>query len=423
MMTKSPAPHRLVFNLQFAIGIRQFAIVWLVLLALTSTARAAPPLAVPIDEKPFAADLTAVSNEGILTFTADGKPKQLRLADLVCWGTLREPRRGPLLALADGGLLAADVLGADKDRLDVDSELFGRLNLPLDALSGVVFSLPGAGRERERLLGRLAAAAGDSDRLLLENGDELAGTLESIGDKLAKLQTDAGLANVELGRVSAVIFNPRLRGKPESKTPCTWLGFADGSRLHAKSFSVLSLGEGQGARVGETVQFSVLGQNWKSPLKSLAYIQPLSGHALYLSDLKPAEYRHVPYLSITWPYQFDRNALGGDLRAGGRLYLKGIGMHSAARLNYALPPGAKRFQAEVALDDAAGGDGSVRFRVFVDGKEIYASSPVRGEMPPAPIDVDVSAAKRLDLVVDFADRADVQDRADWLNARLVMEAQ
>ena len=114
---------------------------------------------------------------------------------------------------------------------------------------------------------------------------------------------------------------------------------------------------------------------------------------------------------------------GGWLRAGGRLYLKGIGMHSAARLSYALPPGAKRFQAEAALDDAAGGDGSVRFRVFVDGKELYGSPPVRGEMPPAPIDVDISGGKRLDLVVDFADRADVQDRADWLNARLVTESQ
>jgi hypothetical protein len=83
-----------------------------------------------------------------------------------------------------------------------------------------------------------------------------------------------------------------------------------------------------------------------------------------------------------------------------------------------LPPGVKRFQAEAALDDL-GVEGSVRFRVFVDGKEKYSSPTLRSGMPPLPLDVDVSGAKRLELVVDFADRADVQDRADWLDARLI----
>jgi hypothetical protein len=40
-------------------------------------------------------------------------------------------------------------------------------------------------------------------------------------------------------------------------------------------------------------------------------------------------------------------------------------------------------------------------------------------MKPTPISVDLSGAKQLDLVVDYADRADVLDHADWLNARLI----
>ena len=164
----------------------------------------------------------------------------------------------------------------------------------------------------------------------------------------------------------------------------------------------------------------MLNQTWKTAAKNLVFVQPLSGRTEYLSDFKPVEYRHVPYLSIAWPYGTDRNVQGGLLRVGGRLYLKGIGMHSAARSSYELPPGAKRFQAEAALDDAAAGEGSVRFRVFVDDKEKYTSPTVRGGAAPLPIDVDLAGGKRLDLVVDFADRADVQDRADWVNARLIM---
>ena len=94
-------------------------------------------------------------------------------------------------------------------------------------------------------------------------------------------------------------------------------------------------------------------------------------------------------------------------------------MHSAARLTYNLDQPYKSFQAELAVDDSASGGGSVRFRVFVDGQEKFTSETIRGGMKPMPINVDLPGAKQLDLVVDYADRADVLDRADWLNARLI----
>jgi hypothetical protein len=409
-------------NLQFAITNYQFAILPLLILILSSSsaALAAPPLAVPIDGKPFNAELTAISGDGTLLFSVDDKPKQLPVADLVSWGAPSEPRRGPVVVLADGGLLLADVLGADKDRLDVDTELFGRLKLPLEHLAGVIYRLPGAVRERDRLIDRLASAPGDSDRLLLENGDELAGTLEAIDDKFAKLQAEAGPANVELTRIEAIVFNPQLKSKLDEKSPRTWLGFNDGSRLLAKSISPLPKGEGQGVRAEQALQFSSFNQTVKTSSKNLVFLQPLTGRAAYLTQFKPTDYRHVPYLSIAWPYGTDRNVEGGFLRVGGRLYLKGIGLHSAARLSYELPPGVKRFQAEAAIDDSAA-HGSVRFRVFLDGKEKFTSPTVRSGMAPVPIEVDLSGGKRLDLVVDFADRADVQDWADWLDARVIME--
>ena len=77
-----------------------------------------------------------------------------------------------------------------------------------------------------------------------------------------------------------------------------------------------------------------------------------------------------------------------------------------------------RFQAELGIDDSTGGRGSVQFRVLVDGQERFASPIIRGGNPPVPVSVDVAGAKKLELVVDYADRADVLDHADWLNARL-----
>ncbi len=59
------------------------------------------------------------------------------------------------------------------------------------------------------------------------------------------------------------------------------------------------------------------------------------------------------------------------------------------------------------------------FRVLVDGQERFTSPIVRGGDAPLPVSVDVRGAKKLELLVDYADRADVLDHADWLDARLV----
>jgi hypothetical protein len=78
----------------------------------------------------------------------------------------------------------------------------------------------------------------------------------------------------------------------------------------------------------------------------------------------------------------------------------------------------KRFQADLGIDDSTNGQGSVQFRVLVDGEEKFVSPIVRGGKPPVPVSIDITGAKTLELVVDYADRADVLDHADWLNARL-----
>jgi endo-alpha-N-acetylgalactosaminidase len=144
----------------------------------------------------------------------------------------------------------------------------------------------------------------------------------------------------------------------------------------------------------------------------------------YLSDLKPASYRHIPFLQLTWPYHADRSVAGAALRAGGKLYAKGLGMHSPARITYDLDGPYKRFDAEVAIDAEAGPRGSVVVRVFTDGgdgvwQEKARSEILRGGQPAVPISVDLAGAKRISLLVDFADRGDEQDHVDWLNARLV----
>jgi hypothetical protein len=154
-------------------------------------------------------------------------------------------------------------------------------------------------------------------------------------------------------------------------------------------------------------------------------VQPLGGRTTYLSDLKPAGYQQIPFLNVSWPLHSDQNVLGTQLRGGGgRLYLKGLGMHSAARVTYDLAGPYRALAAEVAIDDQTAGCGSAIVRVYTDDGSGHAQLKydgpiIRGGAAPLPISVDLAGAKRVSLLVDFADQGDVEAHVDWLNARLL----
>ena len=380
------------------------------LLAGSSPAPAQTYPAIPVDGEPFEASVSAIDAELRITFTTAGESRVLPAGELVCWGSWADVRRGPVLVLAGGSLIVADLFEADKERLTADSALFGPLEIPLEMVAGAAFRLPANRLARDRLLDRIADASGDSDRVILANGDEVAGRVEAIRDDVISLETTVGSVDVELGRVQALVFNPALLDRGTRDGLHLAAGFSDGTRLITDRLVL----------AGESLSIDAAGGlRWSTAPGELVAIQPFGGRVTYLSDLRAAGDRHVPFLELPWPYRTDRNVAAGRLRSGGRLYLKGLGVHSASRLTYRLDKPYRRFDVELAIDDLTAGRGSVRFRVFVDGRVRHTSDTIRGGAAPVPVSVDVTGAKRLDLVVDFADRADEQDHANWLDARLV----
>jgi hypothetical protein len=236
-----------------------------------------------------------------------------------------------------------------------------------------------------------------------------------MDDNRVVLQAKADPLEVKIDTLLAILFDPTLADAPRVDGLRVVVGFGDGSRVT----SVEMVADAQSALLKLPG-----GAQLKAPTASIVSLQILGGRAVYLSDLKPTSYRHLPYLQLSWPYQDDRNVLSSALRAQRRLYLKGLGMHSPSRLTYELDQPYRRFDAQVAIDDATRGRGSVVFRVFVDDgsgtwQERADSGIVRGRQPPKPISVDLAGAKRISLLVDFADRGDELDHADWLGARLV----
>lgn len=405
------------------------------------------PLLHTIDGRRRPAELYSVG-DGKLSFQSAGQTVYVPAERLISWGAPVEPRGAPQVLLADGGLLAVrQVLKTDDDRLLVYSDTFDELAVPLELVAAVVFHPPIDPERRDLLARRLregggsgtstkpdkrpkpklakspagratgherSAPARNADRLLLENGDELSGHVVAVTDKGVEFTSEVGPISVGAERVVALALDPGLWRKAAASAQRRLVGFNDGTLLIATS---LTAAEGR-------VKLEVPGGlETTAKAEALVFLQTLGGQATYLSDLRPADYRHLPYLSERWDFQFDAAVNGARLRAGGRLYAKGIGMHSAARLTFRLQRPYRRFEAELAIDDQTSGRGSVVFRLFSGSQQIYQSPVVRGGAKPLGISVAVEGVQQLSLVVDYADRGDVLDRADWLNARLIEKSE
>jgi hypothetical protein len=395
---------------------------------------------VPLEGERVRAKLVSVDSGGMVEFhevslpaeagSPEGELRAISFEEFVRWGNPAELRPQIVVVLADGGRLvtAAAWAGGAAVRLEdesvvVLSDVFGEVSIPRPSVSGIVFAQRNHPRQREQLeqVVRTAeistSAATSADSILLSNNDRVAGSVTELAGGSLVLQVGAERVKLPLSRVEAVAFGGSRRLPAASRQSKIAVGMHDGSLLYTERIVAnekeLGFALAGGIKLGG------------GTVEDLAFMQSLGGPFVYLSDLEPADYRHVPYLAIAWPYRRDRNVLGEPLSVGGRRYLKGIGMHSASRLTYRLDGRYRRFDAVVALDDSAEEQGSVTFGVYVlrDGawKEAYTSGIVRGGEAPRPVSVNVHGAEGLTLTVDFADRGDELDRAVWLDARLVKE--
>jgi len=395
------------------------------------------PLAVPVDGQPFAAELVQVTPSWKIHFRQPASQPVISSADLISWGTPRVPGNRSHILLADGGLLIAKVERLNGDHLVISSDLWQQTLLPLETVRAILLHSPADPVQHDRWLDKIQRSTGNHDTLYLKNQDAVEGVLVGLSEISPERPAPAfqvrpgGGAKplmIPLKTVVAVRFNETLLRKPAMNHVRAEVGFRDGSWLHLQRVTVADQGlecELPGAVRIKThaPQQQLEGQkNPASPWQQVAVIRPRTDRVVYLGDLQPVDYKHIPFLDIQWPFRIDRNVLGGQLRVAGRWYRRGIGMHSTARLVYNVPVGCDRFQAEVGIDDQADRQGSVVFSLYVQKAgdqprwERVAASPVmRGGQSVKQLRIPLQDAKRIALVAECADQGDQRDLANWLN--------
>ena len=108
----------------------------------------------------------------------------------------------------------------------------------------------------------------------------------------------------------------------------------------------------------------------------------------------------------------DRN----PLKIGNETFEHGIGTHARSDVRIKTAGLATRFSAKVGVDAETGKRGSVQFLVLADGKRVYDSGKMRGGEAAKTVDVDITGAKVVRLIVEDGGDGMDYDHADWAEA-------
>ncbi len=127
------------------------------------------------------------------------------------------------------------------------------------------------------------------------------------------------------------------------------------------------------------------------------------------------------------PVEKDRS--NGEKSAGDGLpltlntvvYAKGLGAHAASDIRYAMNGTCTSFSTKVGVDDEAGSNGSITFRILADGTTLFDSGVMTGTSATQTATVNVTGRTTLQLVIDPG--ADMNyDHGDWADAQLTCGA-
>jgi hypothetical protein len=289
------------------------------------------------------------------------------------------------------------------------------LSLPLSAISVLWFADPASETDSALVRRRLLNASRRRDEVWLRNGDLVAGALTAVDKDDVHLEVERKGVAVERNKVAYIALSTELARTLRPKGVYARLTLADGSRIGVTVPRI------DGTSLAVRTLFDAA---LTVPLTDVVALDLHQGKAVYLAEVKPRSYKHVPWSAgLTWPYVANGSVSGHDLHLGGSFYDQGLGMHGTSSITYPLDGAYRRFEALVGLDDREGQNGRVRVRVLVDGKpsDLGWDRDLTIDDGAKPLRVNVTGANELTLIVERGRSGwwDQQGHVNWVDARLV----
>ncbi len=366
-----------------------------------------------LDHETFTGELVEFSLEGGLVLQTQGGRETLSVASTdivqIQHASPATSTTPPLsVVLVGGDRLFGTITGSGPDQIIMDTVIGSELAIPLDRIRACLTaraSSPKWQRSTERFL----STGGDGDdRLLMSNGDVLAGFVLTIEPEYVTFEHQDRELKIRLDLIVALAMTPEplvVGGGPRAR-----LEFVDGSELTVSrvrwSPTGLELTFFDGTLQGLSAQ-------------AIRSVEIRGGRWRLLGGIDPHSYLHTPLLSLKWGYKINQNVMGGPLSIAGEQFRYGIGVHSRAVLTYDLGGRYREFATACGVDDCAGPYADVAASIVVDGQVKWQERHIKAGSPPHRVRISVQGARTLELKLDFGANGDLQDRFDWADAALI----
>ena len=358
-------------------------------------------------------------------------------------------QRWAILGLVDDTILPITQLEVIGRQAKVTSPLSAtELLIPLDHIRFVQFSTEPDVAAKLQM--KLDSSQLDGDLLVIQKKgsgqlDFLSGLIGDISADQVEFTWEGEPIPVRRSKIAALAYYharpPQLR-----ETVCSMTTHG-GARLPAAGV----------LQVGENLQLTTpCGLKLEIPRHALKDADYSSGKLVYLSDLKPIRQKWIPRiglpasakliaqhgwprldqsfagsaLSLVWPESATGNGEIGNRNTihpitsnpntGNRelkIYSKGLALRSRTELRYRVPKEMHRFLCLAGMDPATAQQGHVELTISADGQILWQGE-ISGDAAPVEIEVELAAARQLEILVDYGANLDFGDRLHLVEARV-----
>ena len=357
--------------------------------------------------------LVSFDLEAGLRLSSDGAERRVAAEDVV---SITVPSiesqvnaRDAVLTLTDGGFLYGQLLESADESISFEARDIGRVSIPMEQVSAFEVSRSAGSEHRETIAWFRGQPASAEDRILMSNGDVVAGfvtRLEPDGVVLDVKGSETKAPARLLLAVRLAVAGKSERGEERFAT----IDLRGGGRLRATSLDWT-------ARVARIRTSFAPALSIESD--RIVAVHLSGGRWEWLSDHQPISADHTPAFGANWDMVRDGNVMGRSISVGGDGFERGLGVHSRSRVVYDLRGEYRQFVTSFGLDDEAGAHADVAVTILIDGQPRYREASVRSGKLHGPVSLDVAGAKRIELVVDFGANGDIQDRFNWVEPALV----
>lgn len=353
--------------------------------------------------------------ESIVDGVVQGGSEKISLSDLLMIQTDKSivPERQALLVmLSGGGQIGASQVTFDGENFSLQTPV-GQFSVPPDSIKAILMDVEADRSRFDRAL-KNRSVEKDSVIALGSSGQRVVGGLiESINESKLLLEFDGKSRPISLNKIVGIVPADLKPAKPKGQI--VNLKLTNGSTVTGGIVGLQS-GKLQLVLPGDaTIELS---------LSAVSAISLQSDRVAYLSDLDPTNSSQNALATIEFAWQRDLSVQLNPIRLysfeSGKTteYAKGIGVHSASRLEFENADDFDRFAAVVGIDAETQGNGDCEVSLWADGIQLWSAN-ITGEGEPQKVDVPIKGMKTIALVVRNGKYLDLGDHVDWADARFL----